>query len=167
VAAAPAPPPLVEGPAARKPVVEKPPPPLGGSSKPRQRAAVAAPPPSSIEESAPRKPVETVPPSSAAPPPPIAEPVVEPSPRLAKPPAPKPRARVATIRPPKITVDKTIWHPTPERRVARIEMEGHKGPLDLHEGDAIGTLVVAEIQPSGVVFLHGGERLYRKVGEGR
>jgi hypothetical protein len=62
---------------------------------------------------------------------------------------------------------KTVWHPTPERRVARIEVEGHKEPLDLHEGDAVGTLVVAEIQPSGVVFLHGGEKLHRKVGKGR
>jgi hypothetical protein len=27
--------------------------------------------------------------------------------------------------------------------------------------------VVSEIQPSGVVFLHGGERLHRKVGSRR
>jgi hypothetical protein len=51
--------------------------------------------------------------------------------------------------------------------VARIEVEGSKGTLELHEGDAVGTLVVAEIQPSGVVFLHGGEKLHRKVGGGQ
>ena len=62
---------------------------------------------------------------------------------------------------------KTIWHPTPGRRMAQIEVEGRKGLLELHEGDAVGTLVVSEIQPSGVVFLHGGERLHQKVGSGR
>jgi hypothetical protein len=66
-----------------------------------------------------------------------------------------------------VTVRKTIWHPTPERRVAEIEVEGRKGPLELREGDAVGTLVVSEIQPSGVVFLHGGEKLHQKVGSGR
>ena len=30
---------------------------------------------------------------------------------------------------------------------------------------AVGTLVVSEIQPSGVVFLHGGARLRRRVGQ--
>ena len=62
---------------------------------------------------------------------------------------------------------KTVWHPTPARRVARIEVEGREGLLELREGDAVGTLVVSEIQPSGVVFLHGGEKLRRKVGGGR
>ena len=107
------------------------------------------------------------PPAPAAvppPPPPAAEPAIQ-SPRPA-PPAPAP-ARVARVRPPKVTVEKTVWHPTPGRRVARIEVEGHKGMLELHEGDAVGTLVVAEIKPSGVVFLHGGEKLHRKVGSGR
>lgn len=100
--------------------------------------------------------------------PPLAEVAVQPPVRLAEPPA-KVSAppRVATLRPPKVTVQKTVWHPEPERRVARIEVEGRKGPIELHEGDAVGTLVVAEIQPSGVVFLHGGERLLRKVSTAR
>ena len=94
---------------------------------------------------------------------------MKPPPPVAKPPAPKAStpARVATVKPPKLTVKKTVWHPTPERRVARIEVEGHEGALELHEGDAVGTLVVSEIQPSGVIFLHGGEKLHRKVGGGR
>jgi hypothetical protein len=66
-----------------------------------------------------------------------------------------------------VTVKKTVWHPTPGRRMTQIEVEGRKGLLELHEGDAVGTLVVSEIQPSGVVFLHGGERLHQKVGSGR
>ena len=35
---------------------------------------------------------------------------------------------------------------------------------ELHEGDALGTLVVKEIRPSAVVFLHGAETLERRVG---
>jgi hypothetical protein len=66
-----------------------------------------------------------------------------------------------------VKVKKTVWHPKPGRRVARIEVEGHEGTMVLHEGDAVGTLVVSEIQPSGVIFLHGGEKLHRKVGGGR
>ena len=66
-----------------------------------------------------------------------------------------------------MTVEKTIWHPVPERRLARIEVEGHEGPIELHEGDAVGTLVVAEIKPSEVVFLHQGRELRRKVGSQR
>jgi hypothetical protein len=69
------------------------------------------------------------------------------------------------VRPPRVTVKKTIWHPTPERRVARIEVEGHEGPIELHEGDAFGLLVVAEIEPSKVVFLHRGKEFHRKVGQ--
>jgi len=86
-----------------------------------------------------------------------------------EPPAPKTPApaRVVKVRPPKVTVKKTVWHPTPQRRVAEIEVEGREGVFELHEGDAVGTLVVAEIQPSGVVFLHGGEKLHRKVGAER
>jgi hypothetical protein len=103
------------------------------------------------------------------PPPPAAELAEEPPPLLVEPPAPKAPApaRVATLRPPEVTVKKTYWHPNPERRVAEVEVEGRKGALELHEGDAVGTLVISEIQPSGVVFLHGGERLHRKVGAGQ
>jgi hypothetical protein len=119
----------------------------------------------------PLAPASTPPPPAAEPaiqppPPPAAELAIQPPRPAPAPPAPAP-ARVATVRPPKVTVEKTVWHPTPGRRVARIEVEGHKGMLELHEGDAVGTLVVAEIQPSGVVFLHGGEKLHRKVGSGR
>jgi hypothetical protein len=71
---------------------------------------------------------------------------------------------VAKVRPPAITVKRTIWHPTPERRVAQVEVEGREGQIQLHEGDAVGTLVVAEIKPSEVVFLHQGQELHRRVG---
>ncbi len=128
---------------------------------------VAAPPPGWLAKTpAPSERIAEPLPAAAVSPPPAAEPEVQPSRPAPAPPAPAP-ARVATVRPPKVTVEKTIWHPTPARRVARIEVEGHEGTLELHEGDAVGTLVVAEIKPSGVLFLHGGEKLHRKVGGGR
>jgi hypothetical protein len=67
--------------------------------------------------------------------------------------------------PPEIRVEGTAWHPSPERRTARVVVQGRAGVLELHEGDAVGTLVVSEIQPSGVVFLHGGAELRRGVGD--
>jgi hypothetical protein len=66
--------------------------------------------------------------------------------------------------PPEIRVARTVWHPTPGRRVATVQMEGRRGAIEVREGDALGTLVVLAIEPSGVVFLHGSERLRRGVG---
>ena len=65
---------------------------------------------------------------------------------------------------PSVLVVRTVWHPTAERRVAEIEVEGRPELLLLHEGDAVGPLVVSEIEPSGVVFLHDKVELRRRIG---
>ena len=65
---------------------------------------------------------------------------------------------------PSVLVVRTMWHPAAERRVAEIEVEGRPEPLLLHEGDVVGPLVVSEIEPSGVVFLHDEVELRRRVG---
>jgi hypothetical protein len=65
---------------------------------------------------------------------------------------------------PSVLVVRTVWHPSAERRVAEIEVEGRPEPLLLHEGDAVGPLVVSEIEPSGVVFLHDEVELRRRIG---
>jgi hypothetical protein len=168
IASPPAPAPI-EKPAPRVPVAEASPPSIAEPPAPRERVVVAPPPSPPIEEPTPRRRVAERPPPSATPPTPDARPETPPPPRTAEPPVPKAPAPavVATVRPPKVLVKRTIWHPTPGRRVAEVEVEGRKGALELHEGDAVGTLVVAEIQPSGVVFLHGGEELHRKVGARR
>jgi len=62
-------------------------------------------------------------------------------------------------------VERTSWHPKPERRVAWVRLEGSSAVREVREGDALGTLVVKEIRPSAVVFLHGAEQLQRRVGE--
>ena len=69
--------------------------------------------------------------------------------------------------PPELHVLRTTWHPKAERRSAKVEVEGMKEPVELREGDAVGILVVSRIEPSAVVFLHGGTELRRSVGKRR
>jgi hypothetical protein len=64
-----------------------------------------------------------------------------------------------------VLVERTSWHPKPERRVAWVRVEGLADARELHEGDAVGTLVVKEIRPSSVLFQHGGAEIQRRVGE--
>ena len=45
-----------------------------------------------------------------------------------------------------------------------VELEGRDDALELHEGDAVGPLVVGEIEPSGVFFVYDGVQLRRRVG---
>jgi len=85
-------------------------------------------------------------------------------------PQPKPASRAAApapiLRPPVpgVYVERTIWHPLAERRVAVVEVEGSEGTLELHEGDVVGPLVVGKIEPSSVFFVHDGVELRRRVG---
>jgi len=81
---------------------------------------------------------------------------VEAKPKLAPPP-PVPR-------PPDVYVARTEWHPIAERRIAVVEL-GTSGEAVVREGDVIGSLVVAEIEPTGVHFMHDGLDVRRRVGE--
>jgi hypothetical protein len=65
---------------------------------------------------------------------------------------------------PEVFVARTVWHPVAERRMAEVEVRGRPEPLRLHEGDAVGPLVVGRIEPSGVVFLHEEVEVRRRVG---
>ena len=91
----------------------------------------------------------------------MAAPAAAPPP-VAAAPRPEPRSGLA---PPAVEVLRTIWHPNPERRVARLRVGGFAAPMEVREGDAVSTLVVKTIEPSGVVFLHGGEELRRDIGK--
>ncbi len=146
--------------------------------EPSPEVSVASPPPPSAAALA--SPVAVVarpePPRAAEPEPPIqALPVAQP----AKPAAPErgslppfarkpPRAAVKPTAPapvvvPGVLVSSTVWHPQRDRRLARVALEGGAA-RELHEGDAIGSLVISEIGPSSVVFLHDGVELRRRVG---
>ncbi len=70
-----------------------------------------------------------------------------------------PRAKV-----PALTVERTIWHPDPSRRLAIVKLLDSEEPLRLKEGDAVGPLVVESIKPSSVVFDHDGIQVTYTVG---
>jgi hypothetical protein len=89
---------------------------------------------------------------------PRAEPRRKPAPRAAE---PEPILRSPV---PNVYVARTIWHPLAERRIAVVELGGSDETLELHEGDAVGPLVVGKIEPSGVFFVHEGVELRRRVG---
>jgi hypothetical protein len=58
-----------------------------------------------------------------------------------------------------------VWHPIAERRVALIEFDQTAERREVREGDAVGPLVVSAIEPSGVVFVHEGVEVRRRIGE--
>ncbi len=148
-------------------------------SPPAPQLAAAAEP--ALEASAPAQ--EPAPAPAPAPVAVKAAPAPEPEPALARaePPAPAPQARPAAKPPapaaaprpapppapsaPAVLVERTSWHPSAERRLAWVSVEGITGARELHEGDAVGAFVVKEIRPSSVVFLHGADTLQRRVGQ--
>jgi hypothetical protein len=65
---------------------------------------------------------------------------------------------------PGVIVERTLWHPDAGRRLAVLQVEGRDGTVELREGDAVGDLVVQQIDPSGVLFLHRGVEIRQRVG---
>ncbi len=65
---------------------------------------------------------------------------------------------------PPVMVQRTIWHPDSSQRTAQVLLKGEPDPLTLHEGDAVGTLVVLRIEPSGVVFLNDRVEIHKRIG---
>jgi hypothetical protein len=139
-----------------------------------------APPPPAAKRSAPAPPPEVVPapkvaraipapaPRPAAKPEPPAPRAAEPAPRKPAPPPPpaeEPAVKTVVRAVPPPVVRRTIWHPDADRRRAVVELEGRDEPLTLRQGDAVGGLVVVEIEPSAVTFLRDGVTLRRRVGQ--
>jgi len=65
---------------------------------------------------------------------------------------------------PDLTIIRTAWHPSADRRSAKIRLEASNEILNLREGDAVGGLVVQEISPSAVLFKAGDVEIRRRVG---
>ncbi|RIK97401.1 MAG: hypothetical protein DCC71_21690 [Proteobacteria bacterium] len=84
---------------------------------------------------------------------PVVEQVDEepPAERVAPPPSP-------------VRVDRTQWHPAPERRVAWVEVEEMGTLREVREGERVGPYVVREIEPAGVLFSDGEVEVRREVG---
>lgn len=63
-----------------------------------------------------------------------------------------------------VFVTQTVWHPDPERRSAVVEVGGSTVPLEVHEGDRVGELLLVRIKPSSVIFERDGVEIKRRVG---
>jgi hypothetical protein len=66
---------------------------------------------------------------------------------------------------PDLTVIRTSWHPTADRRSAKIRLEEKNELVTLREGDTVGGMVIHEISPSAVIFTAGEVQIRRRVGE--
>jgi len=65
---------------------------------------------------------------------------------------------------PALNVEKTIWHPDADRRVAVVKLIDDEEVLRLKEGDAVGPLVVKTINPGSVLFNHDSIEIRYNVG---
>ena len=72
---------------------------------------------------------------------------------------------VRRVRLPRIEVVRTIWHPQADRREAEVRTSDSDELLRVGEGDAVGPLVLLQIQPAGVIFDHEGVQIQRRVGD--
>ena len=88
-----------------------------------------------------------------------------PAPPREREPAEAASSEIARAEIPDLRVERTVWHPIAERRVALIELEPSAERREIREGDAVGPLVVSKIEPSGVIFVHDGVELRRRIGE--
>lgn len=66
---------------------------------------------------------------------------------------------------PDLTVIRTSWHPTSDRRSAKIRLEEKNELVTLREGDSVGGMTIHEISPSAVIFSAGEVQIRRRVGE--
>jgi hypothetical protein len=144
---------VVKRPKAKPLVAEDPPPPSAPRARPAA-PAVASPPPESTAPAP--QPVAS---DNAAVAPAVAVPDAAPDTKTPASPTPA-TAAAASLR-----VEQVLWHPIAARRVAVVVVAGRDAPLRVHEGDAVGALVVAKIEPSGVVFADGAASLRLGIGE--
>lgn len=87
------------------------------------------------------------------------------APRSVPAPAREPEKKVVQrAKLPALSVQKTIWHPDTERRIAIVRLGDDEEVLRLKEGDAVGPLVIESIQPGSVLFNHDGIEIRYNVG---
>ena len=63
-----------------------------------------------------------------------------------------------------LRVVSTVWHPTPDKRVAMVALSDGGAPVQLRQGETLNGLRVSEIKLSSVVFESGDQTIVRKVG---
>lgn len=147
----------------------EPPPPNGDPARPSAALRVVAEPPPRVPDEATQsdsagrperpEPGRAEPPDTSADEPELA--AFSPPP-VEEEPAPEPEPSGGTSGPldfPDILVQSVRWHPTPERRVATVQLE-EAGPLEIREGDIVGGVLVRAIRPATVeVELEGMRKL--------
>ncbi|MCA9512036.1 MAG: hypothetical protein KC560_15095, partial [Myxococcales bacterium] len=69
----------------------------------------------------------------------------------------------APLEPPLLRPVRTTWHPSAERRSARLESPAGAA-REVREGDEVEGYEVVEITPSSVVFALGGDTVRVRVG---
>ncbi len=65
---------------------------------------------------------------------------------------------------PMLSIEKTIWHPDANRRVALVKLLEIDEVVRLKEGDAVGPLVIIDINPGSVLFTHDDVEIRYNVG---
>lgn len=75
-----------------------------------------------------------------------------------------PEPRVAARSPSAVRVARTLWHPSADRRLAWVEIDGQTAMREVREGESVGPYVVREIEPAAVVFSDGASEVRREVG---
>jgi hypothetical protein len=155
-------------PAGRRPA-SKPKPPVARTAEKanpaKDQVADAKPPATQVSESS--IPAIETPPQPA----PVEIAAVAPKPVPATEPAPIPAAikepakkTVARAKLPTLSIEKTIWHPDANRRVAIVKLTEVDQVVRLKEGDAVGPLVVIDISPGSVLFAHDDVEIRYNVG---
>lgn len=91
-------------------------------------------------------------------------PVTQSVPAEPEPTPPKTPATVSSYSGPTLTVERTMWHPIAAKRFA-VVIVGSGASREVREGDEIGTVLVARIEPSGVIFSDQGKEFHRRIGE--
>jgi hypothetical protein len=133
------------------------PPPVAAAHEPRERAV----PPREAARAPASKPREALAASEVESAQVSAPPQQAPPASLASEAAPLPPPEPALT----VRVERTLWHPTPEKRSALVRVAADGEPRELSEGDAVDGFVVQEIRPSGVIFARDGREWRRGVGE--
>lgn len=62
-----------------------------------------------------------------------------------------------------VSIVRTIWHPSPERRIAHVQIAGESSDREVHEGDVVEGYEIEEIKLTGVVFVREGVTVERRV----
>lgn len=64
---------------------------------------------------------------------------------------------------PELTVEVVRWHPDPDRRRARILLDGTR-PVEARQGDIVAGVAIDRIDPGGVELRMGSSRKHVQIG---